>query len=88
LQHTLLGIGLLLIAAIVAALAAPLFVDWNVWRAEFERRASIVVNAPVTIKGPIEATILPLPAFAMHDVTIGDAKGGSGLRAAQIRVDE
>ncbi len=84
-QHTLLGIGLLLIAAIVAALAAPLFVDWNVWRAEFERRASILVNAPVTIKGPIEATILPLPAFAMHDVTIGDAEGGSGLRAAQIR---
>ena len=84
-QHTLLGIGLLLIAAIVAALAAPLFVDWNAWRAEFEARSSALVNAPVTIKGPIEATLLPLPAFALHDVAIGDAGGGSGLRAAQIR---
>jgi large subunit ribosomal protein L24 len=85
LQHTLLGVGLLLIAAIVAALAAPLFVDWNAWRAEFERRASVLVNAPVTIKGPIEATILPLPAFALHDVVVGDAEGGTGLKAAQIR---
>ncbi len=84
-QHTLLGIGLLLIAAIGAALAAPLFVDWNAWRAEFEQRASALVNAPVTIKGPIEAAILPLPAFAMHDVVIGDAEGGTGLRAEQIR---
>ncbi|HXY90745.1 MAG TPA: AsmA family protein, partial [Xanthobacteraceae bacterium] len=83
-QHGLLGIGLLLIAAIVAALAAPLFVDWNAWRAEFERRASALVGAPVTIKGPIEATILPLPAFALRDVTIGEAQG-SGLRAAHIR---
>ena len=49
-QHTLLGIGLLLIAAIVAALAAPLFVDWNAWRAEFEQRASALVNVRVTIK--------------------------------------
>jgi hypothetical protein len=84
LQHTLLGIGLLLIAAIIAALAAPLFVDWNAWRAEFEQRASALVNVPVTIKGPIEATILPLPAFAIHDVVIGDA-AGTGLRAAQVR---
>ncbi|HEY4863780.1 MAG TPA: AsmA family protein, partial [Xanthobacteraceae bacterium] len=83
-QHTLLGVGLLLIAAIVAALAAPLFVDWNAWRAEFEQRASALVNVPVTIKGPIEATILPLPAFAVHDVVIGDA-AGTGLRAAQVR---
>jgi uncharacterized protein involved in outer membrane biogenesis len=85
LQHTLLGAGLLLIAAIVAALAAPLFVDWNTLRAEFEQRASLLVNAPVTIRGPIEATILPLPAFAIHDVTIGGAEGGTGLRATQIR---
>jgi hypothetical protein len=85
LQHTLLGIGLLLIAAIVAALAAPLFVDWNAWRAEFEQRASALVNAPVTIKGPIEAAILPLPAFALHDVVIGDAGSGTRLRATQIR---
>lgn len=84
-QHGLLGLGLALIAAIVAALAAPLFVDWNAWRPEFERRASMVVGAPVAIRGPIEASILPQPAFVMKDVTVGDPMSGTGLKAGQIR---
>ena len=84
-QHSLLGLGLALIAAIVAALAAPLFVDWNAWRPEFEQRASVLVGTPVTIRGPIEASILPTPAFVMRDVTVGDAEHGTGLKAGQIR---
>ncbi|HVT54603.1 MAG TPA: AsmA family protein, partial [Xanthobacteraceae bacterium] len=84
-QHGLLGLALALIAAIVAALAAPLFVDWNAWRPEFEQRASVLLGTPVTIKGPIEASILPTPAFVMRDVTMGDAEHGTGLKAGQIR---
>ncbi len=84
-QHGLLALGLALIAAIVAALGAPLFVDWNAWRPEFEQRASALVGTPVTIKGPIEASILPTPAFVMRDVTVGDAAQGTGLVAGQIR---
>lgn len=84
-QHTLLGAGLALIVAIVAALAAPLFVDWNAWRPVFEQRASMIVGAPVSIRGPIEATILPTPAFVLRDVAIGDAEHGTGLKAGQIR---
>jgi hypothetical protein len=84
-QHTLLGAGLALIVAIVAALAAPLFVDWNAWRPVFEQRASMLVGAPVSIKGPIEASILPTPAFVMRDVTIGDSEHGTGLKSGQIR---
>jgi uncharacterized protein involved in outer membrane biogenesis len=84
-QHGLLGLALALIAAIVAALAAPLFVDWNAWRPEFEQRASVLLGTPVTIKGPIEASILPTPAFVMRDVTMGDTEHGTGLKAGQIR---
>ncbi|HWK86349.1 MAG TPA: AsmA-like C-terminal region-containing protein [Xanthobacteraceae bacterium] len=84
-QHGLLALGLALIAAIVAALGAPLFVDWNAWRPEFEQRASALVGTPVTIKGSIEASILPTPAFVMRDVTVGDAAQGTGLTAGQIR---
>jgi hypothetical protein len=85
LQHGLLALGLALIAAIVAALGAPLFVDWNAWRPEFEQRASALVGTPVTIKGPIQASILPTPAFVLRDVTVGDAVQGTGLTAGQIR---
>lgn len=84
-QHGLLALGLALIAAIVAALGAPLFVDWNAWRPEFEQRASALVGTPVTIKGSIEASILPTPAFVLRDVTVGDAAQGTGLTAGQIR---
>ena len=84
-QHGLLALGLALIAAIVAALGAPLFVDWNAWRPEFEQRASALVGTPVTIKGPIEASILPTPAFVLRDVTVGDAAQGTGVSAGQIR---
>jgi len=85
LQHSLLGLALALIAAIIAALAAPLFVDWNAWRPEFEQRAAALLGTPVTIRGPIEASILPTPAFVMRDVTVGDAERGTGLKAGQIR---
>ena len=84
-QHTLLSIALALIVAIVAAIAAPLFVDWNAWRPAFEQRASALVGARVSITGPIEATILPVPAFTLRDVVIGDAERGTGLKGSQIR---
>jgi uncharacterized protein involved in outer membrane biogenesis len=70
-QHTLLGLALILIAAIAAALAAPAFVDWNAWRGTFESRASALAGAPVKIRGDIAATILPQPSFLLNDIEIG-----------------
>ena len=81
-QHTLLGLALILIAAIAAALAAPAFIDWNAWRSTFESRASALAGAPVKIRGDIVATILPQPSFLLNDIEIG---GPAGLRAAQLQ---
>ena len=81
-QHTLLGLALILIAAIAAALAAPAFVDWNAWRSTFESRASALAGAPVKIRGDIVATILPQPSFLLNDIEIGRP---AGLRAAQLQ---
>ncbi|HXL69249.1 MAG TPA: AsmA family protein [Xanthobacteraceae bacterium] len=83
-QHTLIGLALVVIVAIVAALAAPTFVDWNGWRAEFEARASALVGARVAIRGPISAMLLPTPAFVFNDVTVG-GREQSGLTAAEVR---
>lgn len=84
-QATLLGFGLALIAAIVAAFAAPLFVDWNAWRPHFEARASALAGTRVTIAGKIDATLLPTPAFVLRDVSLGDPDKGTGVRANEIR---
>ena len=84
-QHALLGLGIALILAIAAALAAPAYVNWDDWRPTFENQASAIVGAPVRIRGRIEATILPTPAFVLRNVEIGEPEGGTGLRAGEVR---
>jgi uncharacterized protein involved in outer membrane biogenesis len=84
-QHALLGLAIAVILAIAGALAAPAVVDWNNWRAEFERHASTLTGAPVRIRGRIEATILPTPGFTFRDVEIGDPVKGTGARIGEVQ---
>lgn len=84
-QTTLLGLGLALIAAILAAFAAPFFIDWNEWRPQLEAQASALAGTRVTISGNIDLTLLPTPAFVLRNVSLGDAEKGSGMRATEMR---
>lgn len=84
-QTTLLGLALALIAAILAAFAAPLFIDWNGWRPQLEAEASALAGTRVTISGNIDLTLLPTPAFVLRDVSLGDADKGTGMRASEMR---
>lgn len=52
-QTTLLGLAIAAIMALIAALAAPLFVDWNKYKPQFEAEATRVVGAPVRVEGEI-----------------------------------
>jgi uncharacterized protein involved in outer membrane biogenesis len=74
-----------LILAIAAALAAPTYVNWDDWRPTFERQATAIVGSPVRIRGRIEASILPTPAFMLRNVEIGEPNGGTGMRAGEMR---
>lgn len=84
-QHALLAIAIALILAIAAALAAPAYVNWNDWRAQFEAYATVLAGAPVRIRGKIEATILPTPAFTLRDVAVGDPEKGNGVGVGEVR---
>ena len=84
-QHALLGLAIAVILAIAAALAAPAYVNWGDWRANFENHAATLAGAPVHIRGRIEATLLPTPAFVFRDVDIGDPDKGTGMRAGEVR---
>jgi uncharacterized protein involved in outer membrane biogenesis len=75
-QTTLLGLAILIIAALVSALVAPLVIDWNQYRATFEQEASRLAGVSVRIRGPIDARILPVP-----HVTLGDVEVGPGRQA-------
>jgi hypothetical protein len=74
-KSPLLFIGFVLIAAAAAALFAPLYVDWNTYRAEFEDYGRQVTGRAVTIEGPIEARLFPWPVLVLNDVKIANLEG-------------
>ncbi len=80
----LLTIGFVLVLAFSALFAAPLFVNWNDYRAVFEEQASAIVGRPVVIRGEIEARIMPAPVLRLHDVAIADAAGSFETPFASI----
>lgn len=83
-QNLLLTIASAIILAVAAAFAAPFVVDWTQWRPQFEAQAARVIGAPVVIRGPIDAQILPTPRIVLRDVSIGVDGGGTGLAAAEV----
>jgi large subunit ribosomal protein L24 len=80
-QTTLLGLGIAIIVALVAALLAPLVVDWNRFRPAFEAEASRLTGMTVRVNGAIDARILPSPRINLGNVEIGAAGGEPQLRA-------
>lgn len=83
-QNLLLTIAGAIILAVAAAFAAPFVVDWTQWRSTFEAQAARTLGAPVVIRGPIDAQILPTPRVVLRDVSIGVDGSGTGLSVAEL----
>jgi hypothetical protein len=66
-----IGVGLTIIAALVAALIGPFFVDWSVHRAVFEHEITRLAGFETRILGDIDVRILPNPRLRFADVVIG-----------------
>jgi len=87
LQTTLLGLAIAAIMALIAALAAPLFVDWNKYKPQFEAEAARVVGAPVRVEGALDARLLPAPILRLHKLSVGAPKDPTRLRADKLDVE-
>ena len=87
LQTTLLGLAIAAIMALVAGLAAPLFVDWNKYKPQFEAEAARVVGAPVRVEGALDARLLPAPILRLHKLSVGAPKDPTKLRADKLDVE-
>lgn len=87
-NHLLLTIGLAIILAAAAAIAAPFIVDWASQRAFFEAQATRIFGQPVSIEGAIDVRFLPEPAFRFTDLTIGepDANGEGVIALGALNV--
>src|ERR671922_1576273 len=80
-------IGLL----IVAAVAAPFFVDLNDYKAEIAQKAKEATGRDLAIDGDISLSILPTPGVVIHGLRFGNAPGGSQpdmatLESATVKV--
>ncbi len=83
-QNTLLGIGIALILALIAALVGPYFVNWNSYRAFFEAEATRLVGLPVQVTGAIDARLLPTPSITLRAIAIGEPGQARRLRAGAL----
>ncbi|WP_310619107.1 AsmA family protein [Flexibacterium corallicola] len=69
-----IGIGTTLIVLLVAALFAPMFIDWSDYRAVYERYAERVLGHEVTILGDVDISLLPTPRVSFSDVRVGQSE--------------
>jgi uncharacterized protein involved in outer membrane biogenesis len=86
LQTTLLGLAIVIILALVAALVGPLLIDWGTYRAAIDREASRLAGLDVRVTGAIDARLLPSPRLVLHDIEIGRA-GDETLRARSLGIE-
>ncbi|MEN0000400.1 MAG: hypothetical protein AAF940_05900 [Pseudomonadota bacterium] len=64
-------IGGLLVLVLVAALGAPLFVNFDDYRTQFEAEASRILGQPVTVDGRISASLIPFPSITLNELRVG-----------------
>jgi uncharacterized protein involved in outer membrane biogenesis len=83
-QTTLLGLGIAVILALVAALVGPHFVNWSDYRAVFEEHAGKAIGAPVRIAGKIDARLLPIPSLTLRGLETQNAAGPVRVREAFV----
>lgn len=83
----LTAIGIVLVAALATAFAAPLFIDWTAYRTEFETQASRLVGVPVVVHGAVEARLLPVPRVRFADVVVGEGGDAPRLEARRFSLD-
>jgi large subunit ribosomal protein L24 len=85
-QTTLLGLGIAVILALLAALVGPLFVDWGQYRDMIESEASQVVGVPVRVAGSIDVRLLPTPSLSLGEVNLAPTGAGAAQSLAARKV--
>src|SRR5262249_18775756 len=87
LQATLLGLGIAIILALLAALVGPHFVDWSQQRSLFEAHASHLLGVPMRVDGAIDVRILPTPSLVLRQVEVGGEGQAAPFRAGEAAIE-
>lgn len=73
--------------ALVGALVAPYFIDWTVYRDDFQREASAILGRDVVVRGEASARLLPFPSVTFGDVEVLDESGTALATIGRFRMD-
>jgi uncharacterized protein involved in outer membrane biogenesis len=69
--------GIVLLAAITLALAAPFIMNWERYRVDLETYGSKLTGREVAIRGAIQVRLFPWPRLTAEDVAISNPEGFS-----------
>jgi len=67
----------LLVAALLAALLGPGFVDWREYRPHFEQRIGAALGVDTRVAGEIGLRLLPSPRLVLGQVRLGSGEAGA-----------
>ncbi len=81
----LVGIGIVVLVLIVAALAAPFFIPVERYRGLIEAQVEKSTGRTFEIKGPMTFALLPRVKIELNDVSFGNAPGGQAAQMASIK---
>ncbi|MBB4286426.1 AsmA family protein [Roseospira goensis] len=84
-KKLLLVLASVLVVAVVVALVAPSFIDWNRYRSEIAARIEAATGRPAAIDGALSFRILPTPVLSVAGLRLANIAGGS--TADMVRID-
>ena len=73
------AVGALLVVALFGALIGPYFIDWSVYKRDFEREASLIIGQPVKVDGEAQVRLLPMPSVTFHKLQVGGDEDGAPM---------
>src|SRR3546814_3575715 len=67
----------IVVLAVVAALVAPSFIDWNAYRAEIATEVRKATGRRLVIEGPVDVALLPTPKLSAAKVRLANLEGAA-----------
>ncbi|HEY5362633.1 MAG TPA: AsmA family protein, partial [Aestuariivirga sp.] len=89
-KSPVLYLGLVLVALVLGALAAPFIIDWSAYRGNLENYGGELSGRKVTIAGPIAVRLFPWPRLEAEQVRIANPAGygdGAMISAGKMTVN-
>lgn len=83
-RSPLLILGILIILVAGALGVGPLLVDWNSYKSDFQRQASLLIGRQVTIDGPMTVRLFPWPRLTAANVRVANPPGSMLSDLVQI----